>query len=174
MYKFRERDLINCSKKLTFNSHYVQTPHDHEQTVQIGHSSYDSDKTRRQKHRRHCHTVCHECHNAKQIPPVHGGNGSPPNHNGSSIGGDSEVSSVYTCFACGTDGHISRFCSQLQSLADHGPHNNILYPHGPQLLENGDCHEQKVQALTPGNQVDKRDKPHTQSSAKPNRTGNRF
>ena len=33
----------------------------------------------------------------------------------------------YTCFACGTGVHISRFCAQMQSLADHGPDNNILY-----------------------------------------------
>ena len=90
----------------------------------------------------------------------HGGNGDiHSSHNGSRISGDSEVSSVYTCFACGTDGHISRFCSQMQSLADHGPDNNILYPHGPQLLVNRDSHEQNIQALTPGQQVDKRDKP---------------
>ena len=77
----------------------------------------------------------HECHNAEQIPPDHGGNGNPPSsHNSSSISGDSEVSSVYTCFGCGTDGHISRFCSQMQSLADHGPDNNILYPHCPTTL----------------------------------------
>ena len=46
--------------------------------------------------------------------------------------GDSEVSSVYTCFVCGMDGHLSRLCSQMQPLADHGPNNNnMLYPHGP-------------------------------------------
>ena len=28
----KKRDLMNCSKKLTFNSHYIQTPHDHAQT----------------------------------------------------------------------------------------------------------------------------------------------
>ena len=44
----KKRDLMNCSKKLTFNSPYTLTPHDHEQTMQIVHSSYDSDKTRRQ------------------------------------------------------------------------------------------------------------------------------
>ena len=100
--------------------------------MQIGPNGSDSDKIRSQKHRRHCHTVPHECHNAEQIPPDHGGNGdSPSSHNGSSISGDSEVSSIYTCFACRKDRHISRFCSQMQSLADHGPNNNILYPHGP-------------------------------------------
>ena len=51
------------------------------------------------------------------------------------------------------------------------PDNNILYPHGPQLLVNMDSHEQNMQALTPGHWVDKRDKPYIQSSAKPNRTG---
>ena len=92
----------------------------------IGPSGYDSDKIRRQKHRRQCHTPSHEYHNAEQTPLYHSGNGHPPSsHNGSSISGDSEVSSVYTCFACGTDGHISRFCSQMQSLADYGPSNNI-------------------------------------------------
>ena len=111
-------------------------------TMWIGHSGYDSDKTRRQKHKRLCHTVSHECCNAEQIPPDHGGNVNPTSsHNGSSISGDSEISSVYTCFACGTDGHISRFGSQMQSLADHSPNNNILYPHGPQLLVNKDSNE---------------------------------
>ena len=62
----------------------------------------------------------------------------------------------------------------MQSLADHSPNDNILYPHGPQHLVNMDSHEQNMQALTPGHQVDKRDKPYTQPSAKPNRTGNRF
>ena len=38
---------------------------------------------------------------------------------------------------CGTDGHLSRFCSQMQSLADCGPDNNMLYPHGlPPLVNN--------------------------------------
>ena len=127
---------------MTFNSHYMQTPHDHKQTVQMCHSGYDSDKTRKQKHRRHCHTVFHECCYAKQISPDHGGDGNPPSsHNGSSISGDSEVSNLYTCFACTTDRHICRFCSQMQSLAGHGPDNNILYPNGPQLLVNRDSHE---------------------------------
>ena len=80
----------------------------------------------------------------------------------------------FTWFACGTDGHISRFCSQMQSLADHSPDNSTLYPHGPQLLVNRDSHELNMQALTPGHQVDKRGKPSTQSSAKPNGTGNIF
>ena len=127
---------------MTFNSHYAQTPHDHEQTIWIGPSGYGSDKIRRQKHRKHHHTVSHECHNAEQIPPDHVGNGDPhSSHNGSSISADSVVSSLYTCFACGTDGHISRFCSQMQSLADHNPNNNILYPYGPQLLVTRDSHE---------------------------------
>ena len=50
-----KRDLMNHSKKLTFNSHYMQTQYDHKQTLMIDHRSYDSDKNRRQKHRRHCH-----------------------------------------------------------------------------------------------------------------------
>ena len=92
-----------------------------------------------------------------RYPSIMVGNDNPPSsHNGSRISGDSEVSSVYTCFACGTDGHISRFCSQMQSLADHGPDNNILYPHGPPLLVNRDSHEQSMQALTHGHLVEKR------------------
>ena len=107
----------------------------------IGPSSYDSDKIRRHMHRRHCHTASYEYHNVEQIPLYHGGNGNTPSsHNGSSISGDSEVSSVYACFACGTDGHISRFCSQMQSLTDHCPDNNILHPHGPPLMVNRDSH----------------------------------
>ena len=54
---------MNHNKKSTFNSHYIQIPHKHEQTMQIGpHGGYDSDKIRRQKHRRHCHTPSHEYH----------------------------------------------------------------------------------------------------------------
>ena len=110
-----KQELMNHSKKSTFNSHCVEIPHDHEQSVWIGPSGYDSDNIRRQKHRRHCHTPSHEYHNAEQIPLYHGSNGDPPSsHNGSSISGDSEISSIYTCFACGTDGHIARFCSQMQ------------------------------------------------------------
>ena len=45
----KKRDLMNCSTKLTFNSHYIQTPRDHEQTIQIGPISDDSHKTRRPK-----------------------------------------------------------------------------------------------------------------------------
>ena len=106
----KKRDLMNCSKKSTFESYYVQTPHDHEQTMWIGHTGYDSDTTRRQKHRKSCHIVSHEHCRAEQIPPDYGGNGNPPSsHNGCSVSGFSEVSSVYTCFACGTDGHIFRF-----------------------------------------------------------------
>ena len=97
----------------------------------------------------HFQTTSHEFHNAEQVPLYHGDNGEPPSsHNGSSISGDSEVSSVYKCFACGTDGHISRFCSQMQSLADKGPDNDMLYPHGPPLLVNRDSHEQSMQATT--------------------------
>ena len=61
------------------------------------------------------------------------------------------------------------FRSQMQTLVDHCPDNNTLYPHGPQLLVNRDSHEQKMQSSTPGHHVRKRDKPYTQSSAKPNR-----
>ena len=58
----------------------------------------------------------------------------------------------------------------MESLTDHCPNNNILYPHGPPLLVNRDSHEQSAQALTHGHHVDKKDKSYTQ----PNRTGNRF
>ena len=46
-----------------------------------------------------------------------------------------------------TDGHLSRFCSQMQSLADHGPDNNMLYPHGPSPFVNSYSHEQDMQAV---------------------------
>ena len=85
----------------------------------------------------------------EQIPLYHGGNGNPPSsYNGSSICGDFEVSIVYACFVCGTDVHISRFCSQMQSLADHGPDNNMFYPHDPPPLVNSYSHEQNMQAVT--------------------------
>ena len=62
----------------------------------------------------------------------------------------------------------------MRSLADHSPNHNTFYPHGPQLLVNRDSHEQNVETLTLGHHVDKRDKPYSQPSAKPNRAGNRF
>ena len=68
-------------------------------------------------------------------------------YNNSNISENSEVSSVYTCFVCGVDGHLSSFCSQMQSLADHGPNNNMLYPHGLPPLVNNYSHEQDVQAV---------------------------
>ena len=102
---FQKRDIMNCSKKSPFNSHYIQTPHSHELTKWIGPSCYYSDKIRWQKPRRCHHKVSHEYQIAEQIPPDHGGNGDQPSsHNGSSISGDSEVSRICTCFACGTDG----------------------------------------------------------------------
>ena len=35
---------MNHSEKLTFNSHCIQIPHDHDQTMWICPSCYDSDK----------------------------------------------------------------------------------------------------------------------------------
>ena len=91
----KKRDLINNSKKSSFNSHCMQNPHKHKQSMQIGLSHYDSDKFKRQKQRRCCQTTSHEYHNAQQIPLYNVGNGNPPSsHNGSSISGDSEVSSI--------------------------------------------------------------------------------
>ena len=134
----------------------MQSPHNHEQSMQMGPNISDSDKIRRHKHRQHCQTTSYEYCNAEQVPLYHGDNGDPPSsHNGSSISGNSEVSSAYTCFACGTDGHISQFCSQLQSLADHSPDNNILYPHDPPPLVSRDISEQSVQVSTNGHHVDK-------------------
>ena len=43
----------------------------------------------------------------------------------------------------------------MQSLANYDPDSNILYPHGSHLLVNRGSHEQNMQALTPGHQVDK-------------------
>ena len=92
--------------------------------------------------------MSHEYQNAEQIPLYYGGNGNPPSgYNHSSISGDSEVSSVYTCFVCGMDGHLSRFSSQMQSLADCGPSNNMLYPHCPPNLVSSYCHEQDMQPI---------------------------
>ena len=69
------------------------------------------------------------------------------------------------------DEHILRFCSQMQSLADHGPNNNMLYPHSPSPLVKSYSHEQDVQAVT--HHVEKNEKPHTQPP-KHNRMGNTF
>ena len=40
----KKRYFMNHSKKSTFNSHYIKIPQDHEQTIQIGPSGYDSKK----------------------------------------------------------------------------------------------------------------------------------
>ena len=123
----KKRDLINNSKRISVNNHCMQNPHEHEESVQIGPSSYGSDIIKRQKHRRHCQTTSLEYHNAEQIPLYHGCNGNPPSsYNCSSISRDSEVSNVYTCFVCWMDGHISMFYSQMQSLADCGANNNVI------------------------------------------------
>ena len=94
-------------------------PHKHEQYVWTDPGSYDHDMTKWQKHRRHYQTAPYKYHNSEQIPLYHSGNGSqPPGYTNSSISGDSEVSSIYTCFVGGTEGHLSRFYSQMQSIAD--------------------------------------------------------
>ena len=115
--------------------------------MQIKPNSYDHDTTNRQNIENTIKTTPHEYHNFEQIHLHHSGNGHPPpGYTNSSINGDSEVSSYYTCFICGMDGHLSRFCSQMQSLAGHGPDNNMLYPHGLPSLVNNNNHEQNVQA----------------------------
>ena len=107
----------------------------------------------------------------EQIPLYHSGNGKPPpGYNNSDISGDSEVSSVYTCFVCGMDG--SRFCSQVQSSADHTPNSNMLYPHGLLPLVNSYSYEQDVQAVA--YHVEKGERLCTQPPAKCNRMRNRF
>ena len=122
----KERELINNRRKSSLHSHCMQNLHKHQQSVQIGPSGYNSDTIKMQKHRRHYQTTSHEYCNAEQISLYHGGNSNPPSsHNNSSISGDSEVSYVYTCFVCGMDRHLSRFCLQMQSLADCGPDNYI-------------------------------------------------
>ena len=92
----KKRELINNSKKSLLNSPCVQNPHEHKQSMSIDPISYDSDKIKRQKHRRCCQTTSHEYCNVEQIPIFYGDNGNPPSsHNGSSISGNSEVSIVY-------------------------------------------------------------------------------
>ena len=127
----KKRELINNRRKSLSNNHCMLNPHKHGQYVWIDPSSYDHDTIKRQKHRRCYQTAPHEYCNVEQIPLYHSRNGyPPPGYNNSSVSGDSEESSVYTCFVCGMDGHLSRFCSQMQSLADIAPNNNMLYPHG--------------------------------------------
>ena len=70
------------------------------------------------------------------------------------------------------DGHLSGFCSKIQSLADHSPDNNMLYPHGLLSLVNTYSHEQDVQAVT--HHIEKGDRPCTQPPAKCTRMRNRF
>ena len=136
------------NRKSSFNSHYVLNPHEHEHSLQID-NGYDNDTTKRQTHREHYQTGSHECHASEQINLYHSVNGNPPPvYTNNSISGDSEVSSIYTCiFFCGMDGHLSRFCSQMQCLADCGPNNNMLYPHGLPPLVNNNSHDQDVQAV---------------------------
>ena len=43
----KKRELINSNKKSSFNSHCMQNPHKHEQSVLIGPSGYDSDTINR-------------------------------------------------------------------------------------------------------------------------------
>ena len=131
-------------------------------------NGYDHNITNRQKHREHYQTVPHECHDLEQIHLYHSANGNPtPGYTNNSISGDSEVSGIYTCFVCGMDRHLARFCSQVQSLTDCGPDNNMLYTYGLPPLVNNNSHEQDVQAVA--HHVEKRDRPCTQSSAKCNR-----
>ena len=108
----KKRELIQ-NRKSSFNSHYVLNPQEHEQSVQID-KGYEHDTTNRQKHRKHYQTAPHEYHNSEQIHLYHSGSSNPPPvYTNSSISGDSEVSRIYTCFVCGMDRHLSRFCSQM-------------------------------------------------------------
>ena len=60
----------------------------------------------------------------------------------------------------------------MQSLADHGPNNHMLYPHGPLPFINSYSHEQDVQSVA--HHVKNGDRPCIQSPAKCNRTRNMF
>ena len=116
---------------------------------------------------------CHEDHESEQVHLYHSGNcNPPPGYTNSSISRDSEVSSIYTFFVCGTDGHLSRFCSQMQYLADCGPNSNMLYPHGLSPLINNNSHEQDVQVVD--HHVEKGDRPGSQSSSKCTKMRHRF
>ena len=106
--------------------------------MQINLSGYDHVTTNRERHRK-CYLMAPlEYLNLEQVHLYHSGNSNPtPGYTNSSISGDPDVSSVYTCFVHGMDGHLGRFCSQMQSLADCGPNANMLYPHGlPPLVNN--------------------------------------
>ena len=66
------------------------------------------------------------------------------------------------------------FCSQMQSLADHGPYNNIFYPHGPPLLVSRDSHCKVCKHYSMVIMLIKGTNYYTQLPAQPNRMGNRF
>ena len=60
----------------------------------------------------------------------------------------------------------------MQSLADHGPDNDMLCPHGPPPFVNSYSHEQDVQTVA--HHVEKGDRPCTQPPVKHNRMRNLF
>ena len=96
----KKRELIQ-NRKSSFNSHYVLNPHEDEHSMWIDPNGYDHDTTKRQKHREYYQKAPHEYCNSEQIHLYHSGNSNPPpGYTNSSISGDSEVSSIYSCFLC--------------------------------------------------------------------------
>ena len=46
-----------------------------------------------------------------------------------SISGDFHGLSLYSCWICGTKGHLSQYCSKTLGRDRHEPDSHMLYPH---------------------------------------------
>ena len=51
-----------------------------------------------------------------------------PNGN-DSVSGESHALSLYSCWVCEREGHLSQYCSQTNGIDRQEPDSHILYPH---------------------------------------------